>query len=64
MGGTFPLSKVGGGGIKKLLMQRFEIIIVEDWRVVIIITYNYFTGKLREVYFTKGSQDQIFVQNI
>ena len=26
------------------------------WDVIII--YNYFIGKLREIYFTKGSQDQ------
>ena len=30
----------------------------------IIIIYNYFTGKLREFYFTKGSQDQFCLQNI
>ena len=31
---------------------------------LIIIIYNYFTGKLREFYFTKGSQDQFCLQNI
>ena len=30
----------------------------------ITIIYNYFTGKLREFYFTKGSQDQFCLQNI
>ena len=29
-----------------------------------IIFYNYFTGKLREFYFTKGSQDQLCPQII
>ena len=29
-----------------------------------MIIYNYFTGKLREFYFTKGSQDQFCLQNI
>ena len=29
-----------------------------------IILYNYFTGKLRESYFIKGSQDQFCLQNI
>ena len=29
----------------------------------LIIIYNYFTGKLREFYFTKGSQDQFCLQN-
>ena len=30
----------------------------------VIIMYNYFTGKFREFYFTKGSQDQFCRQNI
>ena len=29
----------------------------------IIIICNYFNGKLREFYFTKGSQDQFYLQN-
>ena len=30
---------------------------------IVIIIYNYNTGKLREFYFTKGSQDQFSRQN-
>ena len=29
-----------------------------------IIIYNYFTGKLRKFYFTKGSRDQLCLHNI
>ena len=29
-----------------------------------LIIYNYFTGKFREFYFSKGSQDLFCLQNI
>ena len=35
-----------------------------ETNTVVLIIYNYFTGKLREFYFTIGSQDQICLQNI
>ena len=33
-------------------------------RAEFFIIYNYFTGKLRKFYLTKGSQDQFCLQNI
>ena len=43
-----------------LELKNFKLSLTE----IIIIIYNYFTGKLGEFYFTKGSQDQFCLQNI
>ena len=46
-----------GGG------SREQEVRVEGWKGMIII-YNYLTGKLREFYFTNGSQDQFCRGNL
>ena len=46
--------------VKIICLEKFQL---QLYGFVIII-YNYFTGKLREFYFTKGSQDQFCLQNI
>ena len=35
-----------------------------SWETDEVFIYNYLTGKLRKVYFTKGSKDQCCLQNI
>ena len=32
--------------------------------MLILVIYKYFTGKLKEFYFIKGSKDQFCLQNI
>ena len=35
-----------------------------SWETDEVFIYNYLTGKLSKVYFTKGSKNQCFLQNI
>ena len=48
----------------ELRYQRISFISFAFLNYAFIVIYNYFTGKLRELYFTKGSQDQFCLQNI